>query len=97
MPHTAGLFLNSKQPLENMQGRIVDDSTVLIEIIVAFTKKSGRVILPDPIWGVWRVTNDLADQMVSMGVAKKLNLPGKCVHAERHRRRMQMRKEGICA
>lgn len=80
-----------------MEGRIVDDSTVLIEIIRAFTKKSGRVVEPDPIWGIWRVTLDMANEMEKMGVAKKLDLPGKCVHAERHRRRMQMRKEAACS
>lgn len=76
---------------------MVDDSTVLIEITRAFTKKSGRVIQPDPIWGVWRVTHELADEMVAMGVAVKLNRPGKCVHAERHKRRMAMRKEAQCS
>lgn len=80
-----------------MEGRIVDDSTVLVEIIRAFTKKSGRRIEPDPIWGIWRVTLDMANEMEKMGVAKKLDLPGKCVHAERYRRRMQMRKEAACS
>lgn len=79
-----------------MEGKIVDDSTVLVEITKAFTKKNGRVVQPDPIWGIWRVTHEQADLLEGMGVAVKLNRPGKCVHAERHRRRMEMRKLQQC-
>lgn len=78
-----------------MQGSILDDSTELIERVKAFTKKNGRVVYPDPIWGIWRVTHELADEMEQMGVAKKINRPGKCIHSERHRRRMEMRKKVI--
>lgn len=64
--------------------------TMLIEIIKPFTKPSGIVVQPHPIYSIIRVGRELGDKLVADGVAIDMQMDGVCMLSERRKRAQKL-------
>lgn len=64
--------------------------TMLIEIIKPFTKPSGIVVQPHPIYSITRVGRELGERLIAEGVAIDMHKDGVCMLTERRKRAQEL-------